>query len=124
MGYSIYIERESEISLEEWRDAANRIEGVRIDESPLEMKNPKTGEVIKIEGSEGDIAVRFLEKIMLGFKKNEFWQKAISFSNGRGQLNYHENLENSKDPIRKALSSLASELSATIRGEEGEEYDW
>lgn len=124
MGYSIYIERDTEISLEDWRDAVNRIDGIRIDEAPLEMKNPSTGELIKIEGTEGDIAVRFIEKRLFGFKKNEYWQKAISFSHGRGQVNYGEHLDNETDPVRQAISSLANELSAKIRGEEGEQYDW
>jgi hypothetical protein len=125
MSYFIYIERDnSPISLEEWKHAVSKIEGVKLHAEPIEAINPSTNQLISISSVEGTVAVLFKSGGFLGFASSEEWVPAIQYQNGRAYIKATEEIENKKNPIRNAVSKIAQALSATIRGEEGEEYIW
>lgn len=125
MAYTLHIERDTAISLKEWRDVIQSIEGIKIDNSDFEVRNPKTGEVISMGSSDGgDVAILFESKGILGFGKKKKWEKCISFSNGVGSFNANNDIENTDNPLHKAVTAIVSKLSAKIVGDEGEIYQW
>ena len=125
MAYTLHIERNPTISLEEWREAISSIEGVKIDNSDFEVVNPKTGEVISMGTSKGgDVAILFESKGFLGFGKNQTWEKCISFENGKGSFNAKGDIESSSNLLHRAAAEIAAKLAAKIIGDEGEEYKW
>jgi len=125
MAYALHIERDPTISLEEWREVISSIDGIKIDNSEFEAINPKTGQVISIGSSKGgDVAILFESKGFLGFGKNQTWEKCISFVNGKGSFNAKGDIENSSNPLHRAVAEIAAKLSAKIIGDEGEEYKW
>ena len=124
MGYSIHIQREESISLEEWEKAISKISGIKLDTEPMVAVNPKTGESISIPAEKGDVAVLFEHKGFLGFGKKQLWEKCIYFTNGRATFNATNDIENTNNPIHRAVASIAKSLSASIVGDEGEIYSW
>lgn len=57
MPLELYIQRDSEIPLEEWRTAVTETEGLRLDENDIVATNPRTGEEIRIVGKPGSARV-------------------------------------------------------------------
>lgn len=124
MAYSLHIKRKGGILLEDWINAVENTQGVKIDDSSSEITNPRTGEIISIAGSKGDVSVLFQTKGFIGFGKKSEWVKSIRFSNGKGSFNARGDIENPKNIMHKAVSKLAKSLNAKVVGDEGEEYDW
>lgn len=126
MGYSIYISREDnkEISIDEWKQAVESIEGIKLDSEPVVGVNPNSQARISVAGSEGDVAVAFKTRGFLGIGAKISWQKAIYFSHGCGHFNATEDIENPKNPVHIAAAKLSKALSANIRGEADEVYNW
>lgn len=125
MAYTLHIERDSPISLDDWRAVILSIEGIKVDNSDFEAVNPKTGEVISIGASKGgNVAVLFESKGFLGIGKKQSWARSIVFENGKGSFNASADIESTKNPVHCAAASIAAKLSAKIIGDEGEEYKW
>lgn len=125
MSYSIYIEKENvAITIEEWKQAVSKIEGIRLNSESTEGINPSTNERISISNSEGSVAVLFTSGGFLGFGSTEEWVTAIHYHKDRAYFRATEEIENKSNPVRKAASKLAKALKAKIRSEEGEEYFW
>ena len=85
-------------------------------------QNPKTGETIGIKAAGGDAEV-YLEDY-------EEWVPAILWRDTSGAATFRIDIveraiisKDLTDPVWAALSSIAKQLSAQIRGEEGEIYD-
>lgn len=121
MGYDLHITRASDwiesesapISLDEWKRAVASVPGIRLDDSPVTITNPKTGELISVAGRDGDVAA-FLD---------EAWVKVFHYREARitfkaGPVNF----DDAEDKVAAAAISLARILSANIVGDEGEHY--
>ena len=125
MAYALHIERQSnELTLEEWISAVGRIENARLATGNSKITNPKTGEVISIESSPGDVDVLFSTKGFLRFCAKSEWSTCIRFSRGKGTFNAPPDIEESNNPVRVTASKLAHLLGAKIIGDEGEVYEW
>lgn len=124
MSYSIFIERDNAIEIEEWKSAIAKIDGVKLISGPIQGINPTTKATIEILSSDYDVAVLIKSGGFLGFGRKEEWVRAIFFSNGRAQIKATETIDSPKDPIRLAASNIAKILKAKIRGEADEIYNW
>jgi hypothetical protein len=125
MAYALHIERNSNpISLEEWSTAVKEIEGIRLAEGSVEIKNPKTGEIISMPSSPGDVSVLFRSKGFLSLGKKQEWLHCIRFFKGRGSFNAAPGIESPDNPVHMTAVRLAKSLGAQIVGEEGEPYQW
>jgi len=113
MGYELQIRRDSGIPIGEWKQAVSSIPGIRLDDAPTSITNPKTGQTVSIGGSDGDVAV-----LMDGEWKRVFhyFEGAISFKSGPVSL------QDSDDPVARAAFALAKKLSAKLVGDNGEQY--
>lgn len=112
MAYELHIEREKLIELNEWQLAAQSIANLRLDESDNISSNPTTGEVIKVPGQAGAVAIQI----------NGSWSKVFRWRKGKVSFNAPASTSG-KDPVMAAALQLAKVLSSQIRGEEGEVYD-
>ena len=125
MAYSLHIERENNpITLDEWIDAVSKVQGAKIDSSKSVGINPKTGQEISISGNPGDVSILFVSKGFLCFSKSKEWVKSISFFDGIASFKATEEIDSPDNPVRIVASKLSILLSAHIRGDEGETYDW
>jgi hypothetical protein len=112
MAYGLHIEREQPIELNEWQLAAQSIANLRLDESDNISSNPATGEVIKVPGQVGTVAIEI----------NGVWAKIFRWRRGKVSFNAPASTSG-KDPVMAAALQLAKVLSAQICGDEGEVYD-
>ena len=112
MAYGLHIERERPIELNEWQLAAQSIANLRLDESDNISSNPETGEVIKVPGHAGAVAIQI----------NGAWSKVFRWRKGKVSFNAPTSMSG-KDPVMAAALELAKVLSAQICGDEGEIYD-
>ncbi|VUD63043.1 hypothetical protein TDB9533_03163 [Thalassocella blandensis] len=124
MAYQLRIWKAEGISIDEWKRAVNSCSIAKIDNTDLEMLNPKTGQTITFPANEGDVAVKFSKGGFFGIGAKVTWEKCIGFSHGYGSLRYTENLESPENEVRKAVSAISKALNAKIIGEEDEQYDW
>ena len=111
MAYELSIERNPELSLEEWRATVEANPLLRYGVTDVRAVNPNTGEVITIRGVEDDASVELDGQWTPLFR----WRKGRVTFNGRA-------IENPDDHITRIAFSLAQALGAAIRGEEGEAY--
>ena len=101
---------------EEWTAAIEATEGVRLDSSDLEAQNPATGEVMRIGGADGDVA-------LFDPESEEWYKKVFSFYKGHSSFDAPRDWDtNQNSPLRRAACAIASQLGAKLVGEEGEEY--
>ncbi|WP_158755130.1 hypothetical protein [Dyella sp. S184] len=112
MAYGLHIEREKLIELNEWQLAAQSIANLRLDESDNVSSNPRTGEVIRVPGQAGAVAIQI----------NGEWSKVFRWHKGKVSFNAPASTSG-EDPVMAAALQLAKILSAKIRGDEGEGYD-
>ena len=126
MAYSLHIERPgATISLEEWIAAASAIASLRPRTSGYTAVNPKTGEIIELDQSSGDLEIALPQGfIARTIGKAKEWEPAFSFSQGRGTFPAPDSIESPQDALRVAAASLAKSLGASIVGDDGEEYQW
>ena len=118
MSYSLYIEREHPIELDEWIEAVGSTPLIRIittDDGAA--VNPKTKEKIKISMGDGGAEVfdeeadQWFHAITWHGNKASFASRGVSFG-----------LSGHYDPIWESIKLLARKLNASIVGEEGEEF--
>ncbi len=122
MGYDLHITRASDwfdsesapISIDEWKLAVASVTGTRLDDGPVILANPKTGERIAVSGRDGDVAVLL----------DGTWVKVFHYYEGRIVFKAGPvNLNDSNDKVAVAAFRLAQLLSAKIVGDEGEIYE-
>ena len=118
MAYELHIERppanhSKAIRFKEWREAVESTAGTRLAASDdIECRNPKTGEIIRIQGRHEDVEVHFVEQ--------DAWLKVFRWKGRFASFNAPRQFP---DAVWKAAASLSSLLGAEIRGDEGEAYD-
>src|SRR5688572_12996363 len=111
MAYELHIERPGPIELEEWRVVVSAHPLLEIDETTTSIANPETGEVISIPGQAGTAALALSGQ----------WTKVFRWR--RGKISFVAPAEMSEqDPVLAVAFQLASQLSAVVRGDEGESY--
>jgi hypothetical protein len=79
----------------------------------MSATNPATGEVITVDGYDGDVAMRLADGWVKVF---HFFEGRVSFKAGVVRV------DDPKDPILQTAFALARLLRAKIVGDEGEEY--
>ena len=117
MGYEIHLERKHghEITFQEWQIAVDSHPLVRLSqETTHTVTNPATGEQIGTTTTPGDAEI-WIEDM-------NSWVFALRWRNGRVSINATRDFDNENSFLRKLLRELATELDASIRGDEGEEY--
>lgn len=117
MAYEIHVIPHDSLAADSaWIEAVEDTPGVRIANSDgQEALNPKTGEKVAISGSPLDADIHFPDE--------GTWQRALFWRNGHVAINARFDFGNPEDPAWRVVSALAKRLRATIKGEEGEEYD-
>ena len=75
----MHIRREGAIPIDEWKQAASSVPGVRLDDAPMTVTNPKTGTTVTVPGSDGDAAVLLRGKWVKVF---HYFEGGISFKSG------------------------------------------
>jgi hypothetical protein len=118
MPYGIHIRRvapsgeTSPISIEEWRAAVEKTEGVRLAKGPLTAVNPVTGEPVSIGNSGGDAEV-FLPDANEWFRVFRWSPRGVHFA-ARSSF--------ADMPFCGIVLELAHRLGASVIGDEGEKY--
>jgi len=111
--YHLHIERETPITLEEWKSVLDETDNVRITDKDAVAINPMTQEEIRIVMPEGSAEVYFPETkewiIVFTFSKSIYFNATAAWN----EKNSH---------IRNVAFQVANGLSAKIIGDEGEEY--
>ncbi|EMI24358.1 hypothetical protein [Rhodopirellula europaea] len=117
MGYEIHIQRgdDSAITLQEWCDAVDAADGVRLSTEDVVARNPATGEEIRIGRRDGDAQVYFSD--------DDAWVSCLHFSQGRISFRPGNDFDDKDSPFRRALVAIAAHLDAKLVGDEGETYD-
>lgn len=114
MSYDVHIERTPPFTLDEWKDVVRTTHGVRLKDSGAVAKNPTTGEVISINGVDGDAEInvggRWLHCFRWRAAGSVVFRADAGFSDGDSHL-------------RKTARELARKLRAVVRGDDGEHYD-
>lgn len=113
MAYSLYIERKSPISPEEWLNAVAENDGLKIDESDSVAINPLTGDEIRVPGLPATAA--------LWFSDTGEWKKIFQFRRGKVSFSAAD-WDDPRSPLQKTAFELARKLNARIVGDEGEIY--
>jgi hypothetical protein len=119
MSYSIFIERHDAsgaripITEIEWIDAVRSSDGVRLRTSDVSARNPKTGDLITIQGSGCD--ADFFDQTTGDWLPTFFWS-----SRGKIQFNATEEFEEPGSALRTTAVGLSAALNASLVGEEGE----
>lgn len=119
MAYTLHIERQAPggergaISLEEWKDAVDHVEGVRLARGDAEVPNRLTDRILVLPNRGGDAEV---------FRKDcGHWLRAL-FWTPDGIVRFTAP-GMKEDPIIPLACKLANELGAHVYGDEGETYD-
>jgi hypothetical protein len=111
MAYELSLEREPALTIEEWRRAVEANPLLSYGPIDASSTNPRTGESIVVRGAEGDAAIELDGR----------WVNVFRWRKGRVTFNARD-IENPNDLISKVALSLAGDLGAIVRGEEGETY--
>lgn len=111
MAYELSIERDQPLSIEEWRAAVEMHPLLRFGAADSAASNPNTGEVIVVRSAEGDASIELDGRWVSIFR----WRKGRVTFSARA-------IESAGDPVSKVAFELARDLSAVVRGEEGETY--
>ena len=116
MAYDLHIEREEAIPLADWQAAISSTDGVRLFAAQAHtITNPKTGEVISIPKRDGDVEVLF--------PADKKWYPVFRWSDGSAVFTARFQPGDRSHPVWAAAVSLARQLAAVIRGDDGEVYD-
>lgn len=111
MAYELHIEREPEIPLSEWCALIASTPGLRLESGDTTIQNPKTLEVMKIGGQQGDAAMEIDGR----------WHKVFRWH--RGQVSFAMRAAViAQDPVLSTALRLAQQLNGEVRGDEGELY--
>ncbi len=113
MVYELHIERNPQITADEWLNVVETTDDVKIDASDDVAITPLTGKEIRIPGSPETAAVWFSD--------SEEWFKIFRFRRGRILFNAKA-WDNPNLPVREKAFELARKLNAEIIGDEGEKY--
>ena len=116
MAYDLHIERAGAIPLAEWQAAVSATDGVRLFAAQAHtITNPKTGEVISIPKRDGDAEVLF--------PADKNWHPVFFWRDGSAVFTARLQPGDRFHPVWAAAVSLAKNLAAVIRGDDGEVYD-
>jgi hypothetical protein len=113
MAYEIHIARDTPITMAEWKSAVEATDGVRIFSGTHSLVNPKTGQRISIEASEGDAEILI----------EGTWRPCFRWFEGSIILKAAAAFETYTDnKLWPVVRELATKLGAKVRGDDGEEY--
>jgi hypothetical protein len=102
------------ITLAEWVDAVERIDGVRLAEGDYSVRLPETGQVFTLRNNGGDAEVHHTHA-------NE-WRRTFRFDGQGIQFRGPEDFDSPSNHLRQLARRLATALDAVVCGDEGEIY--
>lgn len=121
MAYEIHITRNVDwdedgavITLAEWADVVNRLDGVRLAVGDYLITVPNTGQVLKFPNNGGDTEVLF--------PGDTGWRRAFRWHDGRVSFVAPKDFDNASTHMRLVARALAEALQASVVGDEGEPY--
>ena len=115
MAYELHIQRtKGKISLHEWKTFISTTPGVRPSTGSESVRLPD-GTTLAFPHHDGDADAQ------LSGDKDQSWQPVFRWTNG--SVSFRTLTEDNSDPIWQLAASLASQLGATISGDDGEQYD-
>ncbi len=117
MGYEVHLERRTghEITFQEWQIAVEKHSLVRMSrETTHTVTNPETAQQIGTRTTPGDTEI--------WIEDTKTWVYALRWRSGRVSVNAPRDFDDENSFLRKLLRELATELGASIHGNEGEEY--
>lgn len=121
MAYEIHITRNVDwdengqvITLAEWADVVNRLDGVRLAVGDYLITVPDTGQVLKFPNNGGDTEALFPD--------DTGWRRAFRWHGGRVSFVAPKDFDNTSTHMRLVARALAEALQASIVGDEGELY--
>lgn len=116
MAYEIHIERKDgqEIGLDEWKQAVEATDGIRLATDNMSFQNPRTGQTIGFEGGPGDVEMHFPD--------SEEWLPCIRFAHGRGSFKATKEFDEDTSSFRQIVRAVSAKLDAHLVGDEGEVY--
>lgn len=103
-GYNLYIERENQISVEEWLAVCEQDKSLSVQSTAIAV-NPQTGEEIEVSTPNSCVWI------------SQILKKKYSFTYSNGSVT----LGTDKAQLKKA-KKIAKILNAKVVGDEGEEY--
>ena len=115
MGYSIYIERDSPISLSDWCAAVQQTAGVRLANGNHEVTDRKTGKIIRHRNPGGDAEMLF--------PAGASWHRVFYWSSGRILFKASPDFLEPGSDIRRVAAELARAVGASLVGDQGEIYE-
>ncbi len=121
MAYMIHITRNPliardgpGITLAEWVDAVERVEGVRLAEGDYSVRLPETGQVFTLRNNGGDAELHYPHT-------NE-WRRTFRFEGESIQFRAPKDFHSPTNHVRQVACRLATALGASVCGDEGEIY--
>lgn len=119
LAYTLHIERQmpggarGAITLEEWKEAVDHVDGVRMARGDAEIVNPLTERIVTLRNRGGDVEV---------FRKDCGRWLRVLFWTPDGIVRFTAP-GMKDDPIIPLACRLAGELGARVYGDRGEVYD-
>lgn len=121
MAYEIHIRRNVDrdedgpaITLAEWIDVVNAVEGVRLADGDYLITVPDTGQILKFPNNGGDAEVLF--------PRDDGWRRVFRWHGGHVSFVAPKDFDNASTHLRLIARALALALQASVVGDEGEPY--
>ena len=121
MAYEIHIRRNVDrdedgpaITLAEWIEAVNSVDGVRLADGHYLITVPDTGQVLRFPNNGGDTEVLF--------PPDNGWRRVFRWHGGKVTFVAPKDFDDASTLLRLVARALAQALQASVVGDEGEPY--
>lgn len=121
MAYEIHITRNVDwdedgaaITLAEWTEVVNEVEGVRLADGHYLITVPDTGQVLRFPNNGGDTEVCFPGDVG--------WRRVFRWHGGHVSFVAPKDFDNASTHLRLIARALAQALQASVIGDEGEPF--
>ena len=123
MGYSLYLERDPPIALEEWLRVVDAHPGLAQVDEPARATNPETGDEIVLGTQPGDAMAVATQTTWFGFGRSQIELGRLTWLSGRVLLPTFDPTD-PDSPAASLFGGVATEIGARVVGDEGEVYDF
>lgn len=121
MGYSLYIERTPPLDHEEWLALVDSHPQLARADEAGEARNPRTGEVLRVDATPGDAVATAEQSRWLGLSSVRVELGRLTWLDGRVLLPPFD-AEETTGPAMQLFASVASQLGGQVVGDEAETY--
>lgn len=103
------------VELSEWMEVVEADPDLQIRAAPYELRNPMTGEMMRMAPGEADAELRV----------GEGWLPCLSYRRGALMTRYIDAYDDERHPVRVKIASIARRLGAIITTDAGDDpLDW